>query len=57
MDFIRLPNLMLRENYSADNRIKKDKDFEAIKTFIKQRVPDVICIGKNNHFFDSRKLE
>ncbi|CAF4984242.1 unnamed protein product, partial [Rotaria magnacalcarata] len=46
MDFIRLPNLMLRENYSADNRIKKDKDFEAIRTFISQRVPDVICIGK-----------
>ncbi|CAF3525255.1 unnamed protein product [Rotaria socialis] len=45
MDFIRLPNLMLRENYSADNRIKKDKDFEAIRTFISQRVPDVICIG------------
>ena len=46
MDFIRLPNLMLRENYSTDNRIKKDKDFQAIQTFIAQRVPDVICIGK-----------
>ncbi|CAF1187488.1 unnamed protein product [Rotaria sordida] len=45
MDFIRLPNLMLKENYSTDNRIKKEKDFEAIRTFIKQRVPDVICIG------------
>jgi len=46
MDFIRLPNLMLRDNYSTDNRIKKDKDFESIRTFIKQRLPDVICIGK-----------
>ena len=46
MDFIRLPNLMLRDHYSADNRMKKDKDFEAIRTFIKQRVPDVVCIGK-----------
>jgi transcription elongation factor SPT6 len=46
MDFIRLPNLMLRENYSADNRLKKDKDLQAIRTFIIQRVPDVICIGK-----------
>ena len=45
MDFIRLPNLMLRDNHSTDNRIKKDKDFEAIRTFIKQRLPDVICIG------------
>jgi transcription elongation factor SPT6 len=45
MDFIRLPNLMLRENYSTDNRLKKDKDFQAIKAFIIQRVPDVICIG------------
>ncbi|UJR26928.1 hypothetical protein I4U23_008237 [Adineta vaga] len=45
MDFIRLPNLMLRDHYSPDNRMKKDKDFEAIQTFIKQRVPDVICIG------------
>ncbi|CAF3613558.1 unnamed protein product, partial [Rotaria sp. Silwood2] len=44
MDFIRLPNLMLRENYSADNRIKKEKDFEAIRKCIKERVPDVICI-------------
>jgi transcription elongation factor SPT6 len=46
MDFIRLPNLMLRDHYSTDNRMKKDKDFEAIRAFIKQRVPDVICIGK-----------
>jgi len=45
MDFIRLPNLMLRENYSTDNRLKKEKDLQAIKTFIIQRVPDVICIG------------
>lgn len=46
MDFIRLPNLMLRDNHSADNRIKKNKDFEAIETFIKSRIPEVICIGK-----------
>lgn len=46
MDFIRLPNLMLRENQSADNRIKKNKDLEALRTFMQQRVPEVICIGK-----------
>jgi transcription elongation factor SPT6 len=51
MDFIRLPNLMLRDNYSTDNRIKKDKDFEAIRSFIKQRLPDVICIGKIMRFY------
>ena len=45
MDFLRLPNLMLRDQYSTDNRLKKDKDFQALQTFIIQRVPDVICIG------------
>ena len=46
MDFIRLPNLMLRERFSADNAIKKEEDMKAIRSFIQQRVPDVICIGK-----------
>ena len=45
MDFIRLPNLMLRDTYSTDNRLKKDKDFQALQAFILQRVPDVVCIG------------
>lgn len=45
LDFVRLPNLMLRENYSTDNRIKKDKDFDSIRTIIQQRQPDVVCIG------------
>ncbi|CAF1045570.1 unnamed protein product [Rotaria sp. Silwood1] len=45
LDFIRLPNLMLRENYSADNRLKKNKDLDILRKFIKERVPDVICIG------------
>lgn len=46
MDFIRLPHMMLRERYSADNAIKKEEDMKAIRAFIKQRVPDVICIGR-----------
>ncbi|CAF1686529.1 unnamed protein product, partial [Adineta ricciae] len=59
MDFIRLPNIMLRDNYSPENRTKKDKDFDAIREFIKQRVPDVICIGVESRdaFYLRTRLE
>ena len=46
MDFIRLANLMLRERFSADNRLKKEKDLQAIRALIVKRLPDVVCIGK-----------
>lgn len=46
LDFIRLPNLMLRERFSPDNRIKKEKDLQAIRALIIKRLPDVVCIGK-----------
>lgn len=55
MDFIRLPNLMLRDQYSTDNRLKKDKDFQTLQTFIVQRVPDVICIGVESR--DAKSLQ